>query len=102
MTSTLRVPVRLTLDIVVHEIEGGGFWGEVPRVPGCLAQADTEDELKENILQAIQDWWAEAPEKTEAEATRLAAIQGNPNPPRGSGPQPYDYHPSLSWTEDDE
>jgi predicted RNase H-like HicB family nuclease len=95
-------PDRLTIDVVVHEIEGGGFWGEVPRFPGCLAQADTEEALRENILQALQDWWAEAPEKTEAEAAQLAAIQGGVDRARGPGPQPYDFHPSLSWSEDDE
>ena len=102
MTSLLPVPIRLTLDVVVHEVEGGGFWGEVPRFPGCLAQADTEEALRENILQALQDWWAESPGKTEVQAAQLAAIQGAVDAARGSGPQPYDHHPSPSWSEDDE
>ena len=61
-----------------------------------------EEALRENILQALQDWWAEAPEKTEAEAAQLAAIQGDADLARASGPQPYVFHPSPSWTEDDE
>lgn len=102
MASTLHVPVRLTIEVVVHAIEGGGFWGEVPRFPGCLAQADTEAELKENIRQAIQDWWAESSEKTEAEAAQLAEIQGEHAPQHGSGAQPYPFIPSPTWNEEDE
>jgi len=38
MPSTVTVPVQFTVD--VHEIPGGGFYGEVRQLPGCLAQAD--------------------------------------------------------------
>ncbi len=102
MTSTLRIPVSLTVPVVVHEIEGGGFWGEVPQCPGCLAQADTEAELKANILQAIVDWFSEVSEKTEQQATQLAAIQGDPARAEAPHPQAYDYIPSPSWSEEDE
>lgn len=42
-----------TYTVVVHEDPGGGFWGEVPALPGCYSQGETIDELRENIREAI-------------------------------------------------
>jgi predicted RNase H-like HicB family nuclease len=39
--------------IVIHEDPDGGFWGEVPALPGCYSQGETLDELKHNIREAI-------------------------------------------------
>jgi predicted RNase H-like HicB family nuclease len=39
--------------IVVHEEPGGGFWAEVPALPGCYSQGETMDELVGNIREAI-------------------------------------------------
>jgi predicted RNase H-like HicB family nuclease len=39
--------------VVVHEDPAGGFWGEVPALPGCYSQGETIDELKDNIREAI-------------------------------------------------
>jgi predicted RNase H-like HicB family nuclease len=39
--------------IVIHEDPDGGFWGEVPALPGCYSQGETVDELKHNIREAI-------------------------------------------------
>ena len=39
--------------VVVHEDPEGGFWGEVPALPGCYSQGETIDELKDNIREAI-------------------------------------------------
>jgi predicted RNase H-like HicB family nuclease len=35
------------------KIRTGGFWGEVPALPGCYSQGETVDELKRNIREAI-------------------------------------------------
>ena len=99
-TSTLSVSIEITA--VVHEIEGGGYWAEVPCFPGCVAQAEGLEALRGNLLRAIDDWLAESPVKTEDEAKRLAAIQGSRAPVDRSFPQPYDYLPPSSWTDDDE
>jgi predicted RNase H-like HicB family nuclease len=40
--------------IIVHEAEEGGFWAEVPAVPGCASQGETMDELMINIREAIE------------------------------------------------
>jgi predicted RNase H-like HicB family nuclease len=39
--------------VVIHEDPEGGFWGEVPALPGCYSQGETVDELKHNIREAI-------------------------------------------------
>ena len=39
---------------IVHIAEEGGYWGEVPSVPGCVSQGETIEELKGNIQEAIQ------------------------------------------------
>ena len=40
--------------VVVHEAEEGGFWAEVPALPGCVSQGETMDELLANVREAIQ------------------------------------------------
>ena len=43
---------RRTYTAIVHE-EGGGYWAEVAGLPGCFTEADTLDELKVNLREAI-------------------------------------------------
>tara|TARA_B110000305_G_C19302992_1_gene570068 strand:- start:382 stop:585 length:204 start_codon:yes stop_codon:yes gene_type:complete len=44
----------MTFKAIVHEAEEGGFWAEVPAVPGCSTQGDSLDELKLNLKEAIE------------------------------------------------
>lgn len=39
--------------VVIHEDSEGGFWGEVPALPGCYSQGETVEDLKHNIREAI-------------------------------------------------
>ncbi len=39
--------------VVIHEEPEGGFWAEVPALPGCYSQGDTVDELLENVREAM-------------------------------------------------
>ena len=43
----------MNLKVVVHEAEEGGYWAEVPAVPGCVSQGDSLEELRRNIHEAI-------------------------------------------------
>jgi predicted RNase H-like HicB family nuclease len=43
----------MKVKIIVHEAEEGGFWAEVPAIPGCVSQGETLEELDENIREAI-------------------------------------------------
>jgi predicted RNase H-like HicB family nuclease len=44
----------MQLKVVVHEAEEGGFWAEVPAIPGCATQAETYDELLASVREAIE------------------------------------------------
>ncbi len=46
----------MNVKIVVHAAEEGGFWAEVPALPGCVSQGETMDELVANIREAIEAW----------------------------------------------
>jgi predicted RNase H-like HicB family nuclease len=39
--------------VVIHQEPEGGFWAEVPALPGCYSQGETVDELMENLREAI-------------------------------------------------
>ncbi|MPZ75862.1 MAG: type II toxin-antitoxin system HicB family antitoxin [Deltaproteobacteria bacterium] len=44
----------MKLKVIVHEAEEGGYWAEVPAIPGCATQGDTFDELLKNIYEAVE------------------------------------------------
>lgn len=44
----------MKIKIVVHEAEEGGYWAEVPALPGCATEGDTMDELMANLRDAIE------------------------------------------------
>ena len=44
----------MKLKVVVHNAEEGGFWAEVPAIPGCMTQGDTLDELLQNLYEAVE------------------------------------------------
>jgi len=46
----------MILKAIVHPAEEGGFWAEVPALPGCVTQAETLDELQVNLREAIELW----------------------------------------------
>jgi len=43
----------MKVKVVIHEAEEGGFWAEVPAIPGCATQGDTLEELVKNIREAV-------------------------------------------------
>ncbi len=44
----------MKVKVVVHEADEGGFWAEVPSIPGCATEGDTIDELIANLREAIE------------------------------------------------
>jgi predicted RNase H-like HicB family nuclease len=44
----------MNIKIIVHEAEEGGYWAEVPAIPGCASQGETVDELLRNVHEAIE------------------------------------------------
>jgi predicted RNase H-like HicB family nuclease len=44
----------MKLKVIIHEAEEGGYWAEVPAIPGCMTQGETTKELIENLYDAIE------------------------------------------------
>jgi predicted RNase H-like HicB family nuclease len=44
----------MKLKVIVHEAEEGGYWAEVPAIPGCATQGETLEELRVNIQEAVE------------------------------------------------
>jgi predicted RNase H-like HicB family nuclease len=44
----------MKIKIIVREAEEGGFWAEVPAIPGCATQGETFEELLQNLYEAIE------------------------------------------------
>ncbi|MHA1169289.1 MAG: type II toxin-antitoxin system HicB family antitoxin [Candidatus Hodarchaeales archaeon] len=44
------------ITIIVHSAENGGFWIKVPQLPGCYSQAESEDDVHANALEAINGY----------------------------------------------
>ncbi len=44
----------MKLKVIIHEAEEGGYWAEVPAIPGCMTQGQTLEELIENLYDAVQ------------------------------------------------
>lgn len=40
--------------ILIHQAEEGGFWSEVPALPGCYSQGETIDQNLQNTKEAIE------------------------------------------------
>ena len=41
---------------IVHPAEEGGYWAEVPALPGCVTEGDTMEEVVANLQDAIEGW----------------------------------------------
>ena len=44
----------MKLKVIIHNAEEGGYWAEVPSIPGCATQGDTFEELLVNIYDAVE------------------------------------------------
>jgi predicted RNase H-like HicB family nuclease len=44
----------MKVKVIIHEAEEGGYWAEVPAIPGCATQGETFQELLTNLYEAIE------------------------------------------------
>jgi predicted RNase H-like HicB family nuclease len=44
----------MKIKVIVHEAEEGGYWAEVPAIPGCATQGETFEELLHNLYEAVE------------------------------------------------
>lgn len=58
----------MKLKVVLHPAEEGGFWAEVPALPGCVSEGETVEEVLTNIREAAEGWLIVAAERVAATA----------------------------------
>jgi predicted RNase H-like HicB family nuclease len=60
---------------IIHEAEEGGYWAEVPALPGCVTQGDTVEEVTSNLREAIEGWLSvETSETQVAQSDRVIEL----------------------------
>lgn len=58
----------MKLKVLLHPAEEGGFWAEVPALPGCISEGETLEEVLANIREAAEGWLIVAAERVTADA----------------------------------
>jgi predicted RNase H-like HicB family nuclease len=46
----------MKIKAIIHPAEEGGYWAEVPALPGCITEGDTMEEVVANLKDAIEGW----------------------------------------------
>ncbi|MEI6430032.1 MAG: type II toxin-antitoxin system HicB family antitoxin [Pseudanabaena sp. ELA607] len=47
---------KMKLKAIIYPAEEGGYWAEVPALPGCITEGDTMEEILNNLQDAIEGW----------------------------------------------
>ena len=55
----------MKLKAVVHPAEEGGYWAEIPALPGCMTEGESMDEIVSNLQEAAEGWLEVANELNE-------------------------------------
>jgi hypothetical protein len=69
----------MKVKVVIHEAEEGGYWAEVPAIPGCATQGETFEELLKNFYEASISSSRQISQKTRFDHSRA---KGGGAPPR--------------------
>jgi predicted RNase H-like HicB family nuclease len=46
----------MRIKAIIHPAEEGGYWAEVPALPGCITEGETMEEVLANLKDAIEGW----------------------------------------------
>ena len=46
----------MKIKVIFYETEEGGYWAEVPSIPGCATQGETFEELLTNLYEAVEGY----------------------------------------------
>jgi predicted RNase H-like HicB family nuclease len=44
----------MKIKVIVHKPEEGGYWAEVPALPGCATEGETFEDLLQNLYEAVE------------------------------------------------
>lgn len=61
--------------VLTHPAEEGGFWAEVPEIPGCYSQGETIEEALSNSREAIEAHLMVLEEKLKEDLHDLSVIE---------------------------
>jgi len=59
--------ITMKIKIIIHEAEEGGYWAEVPSLPGCASQGETMVDLINNLYDAVEGYLTVDMEKVHLE-----------------------------------
>ncbi len=59
----------MKIKAIIHPAEEGGYWAEVPALPGCITEGDTMEEVVANLKDAIEGWLDVANSRKAIEST---------------------------------
>jgi predicted RNase H-like HicB family nuclease len=66
----------MKLKALIHPAEEGGYWAEIPSLPGCVSEGDSLEEVKTNIREAAEGWLEVAEERLhEDQQAQLVEIE---------------------------
>jgi predicted RNase H-like HicB family nuclease len=54
----------MVLKVIVHQAEEGGYWAEIPSLPGCNTQGENLEELEVNLFDVIELFFSEEIDET--------------------------------------
>ena len=64
----------MKLKAILHEAEEGGFWAEVPALPGCVTQGETVEEVETNLREAVEGWLLAAEPDAQTPSMRVLEV----------------------------
>ena len=65
----------MKLKVLIYEAGEGGYWAKVPAIPGCISQGETLEEVKANILDALEGCLAVREEMAVQEARAFEEME---------------------------
>lgn len=54
--ASIPLDFQVGITALVHPDESGGFWAEVPALPGCITEGETLEEVRANLRDAAEGW----------------------------------------------
>jgi predicted RNase H-like HicB family nuclease len=64
----------MKIKVIIHEAEEGGYWAEVPALPGCFSEGETMQEMMANIKEAIE-CYLDAPDPPVPERAQVQEVE---------------------------
>ena len=65
----------MKIKAIIHSAEEGGYWAEVPALPGCITEGDTMKEVIDNLKDAIEGWLEVANESHKPDETMTKVVE---------------------------